>query len=386
MSSSPDLIKLIVTCLGVGGGLLYSAIRAHRRHRNIADTPRSKVATAPQGFIELQGFAWPSGPTLPTESGGEALYHSLTVQQQKSTGTGKSRRKTWVTVFQRVHAEPFYLVDATGLALIDPSQAEVNVEGGRKRLWYSLPQTEKNRLLNHVIKDSIPGFPPSTILFGLFGGRFRVIENQILVGSPIYASGDYRGGEGFPHKIQATGLETFARKTLDREKRGLRKLDRILDTNGDGKVCIQEARDGYTTAARINQKKKSAPSPQDELHDLFGTLGSSESHKLFLADAFENHLASRLQRGIWPKFAGGAALVAFGILTGIQSFVPRPSTSPPSRQPSSVVLPAPQALHRNCVNGEVGSCETLLHHRIEYRLTTEQIQYYSRQAQGSSQK
>ena len=44
-SSKEDLVKLSIFALGLGGYLIYSAIKRHRQAREIEDTPCSKAAS-----------------------------------------------------------------------------------------------------------------------------------------------------------------------------------------------------------------------------------------------------------------------------------------------------------------------------------------------------
>ncbi len=115
-------------------GLRFGVKSVYVRFR----TPRSKTVSAPQGFVELEGFAWPIGPTVTTKTGLEAIYYSLCLQRQDTQGAGKNKKKVWVTIFTHVHAEEFLLVDATGMVKIDPRGAELELETGTTRAWNML--------------------------------------------------------------------------------------------------------------------------------------------------------------------------------------------------------------------------------------------------------
>src|SRR5262245_60860904 len=116
---------------GAGGGFNPGGLfrrkgeRASARH--IQDTPRSKVATAPQGLVEVEGFAWPESEVDKTLNGLEAVYRCLTLQRQDTEYDDGKRRKVWKTVGGYSTGRPFYVVDETGLALVDLAGVDVNM-------------------------------------------------------------------------------------------------------------------------------------------------------------------------------------------------------------------------------------------------------------------
>lgn len=289
--------------------LIFKAIKGNKILRKIEDTPKSKVETAPQGYVEFEGFAWPQDETVRGSSGEEAVYYSLTVQKKETRGSGKQRRTEWITVFSHFHSRPFYLVDATGLALIEVGGGELDIDEGNKRSWSSLTSEEKDRILNFSQGRNHSGFPPSTFLFGIFSGSYRVIEKEIAVGNPLYANGDFRTLTAVTPVLSLKGLTEFSSRVFNRESRSLKNITSFLDKNKDGKISTAESRTGYLFAAR-QARMKSKDLGVESPFPVYGRIGSSKEHPLLLADLHESHLIERKGRFIWVQVAAGAAIIA----------------------------------------------------------------------------
>jgi hypothetical protein len=386
--------QAVIGLVFVGGGFLVHAIKAHRKIRLIEDTPRSKAESAPQGFVELQGFAWPAEETFRNGEDQEVVYYSLLLQRQETRGSGKSRRKEWVTVYTHVHSEMFYLADPTGLVALDIKDAELNLESARTRHWSKLEEKEKLKL-QAVIPNDIPGFPPSTGLFGLFSSPYRIVENEILVGCPLYASGDFKGFEGETYNLKLQGLSGFGDKVFDRAARAFKDRSRILDSNKDGKVSCEEYRKGSAITARVARKSAGADMRVESEFPVHGNLGSSGNIKLFLADTSEEYLKERMSKWLWPKFGAGAAMLALGLALAIHpgtlnfkkinKYEPihNAAAAPAlrasdSRSPANIQHAMVLRIHGLCVNGDLIACRSLVDHSAEYHLPQANLDFYKR--------
>lgn len=381
MGSEPQLLQVAVVSAVGGGSLLYKAIRNHQRLRKVVDTPRSKVASAPQGFVELEGFAWPQGETVQTLDNEEAIYYVLQIQREEQRGSGKNRRRTWITVFNYDHVVPFYLLDPTGVAVIMPHNSEVEVSDSTKRLFSKLTPEAQGRITD-MVNGTIANFPPGTGFFG-GGNKYRVVEKKLVVGSPFYATGDFKTHSFNQLTIDDT-LATFAHKVINFEGRSLKNVNTLLDRNKDGAVCAAEAILGYTNAAkisRLNPKTETAPL------EVFGTLDTSENHKLFFADTHQHHLVERLGRWQTLKFTGGAALIAASVCLTLLEFglIVNPLKAAEAARREKLVThqrslataeTEVKALHDACVNGQKGFCQQLLDRKVELGLSPEHVRYY----------
>ncbi len=346
--------------------MIYSAIRKHRRVRGVTDAPRSKVASAAQGFVELEGFAWPTSQTVKSKDDAEVLYCSFELQREESQGSGTGRQRKWVTVFSHKHADPFYLVDATGVALIDPSVTEMRLQGESRRSWHSIDAAERVRICEKVVTSAVPRFPPSNFLNGLFSAKFRVVEGEIRVGSPLHVSGDFRPVVDGSKKVTAHGLTYFCNRVFDPVTRSLKKLK-------------LEAKVGYSQAAKSACLNATADSFPEMEFELVGTLGRSETCPLFVADAIEENLKGSLPKSVRTRFTAGSALVTLGIALSLgiswYSEVPVPRTIASVTSGLNVA-----ALHSECVTGRASSCGQLIQFGDGLHLSAQHMAYYKKRA------
>lgn len=310
--------EFIAICLISGVGLLLTAIRRQKRLKVSQDTPTSKIASAPQGFVELQGFAWPRGAETVTNLKGEPMvYYSLLIERQESRGSGKSRRTLWVPVFSMSHKKSFYLLDGTGLAEIHSREADLELGRQDVRAWNKLSSEEK--LECGIRARGISGFPPASGILGLFSSAFRVTEVGVGVGSPVLVSGDFRSDTGEKILIQDAALSSFARKVINFSSRSLKDVRGRLDRNGDGKISESEARLGYAEAASVALR---SPDKEPISLQFHGKVEGSEDHKIFISDMHEDHLHEKLGRFLWLRLAGGSVLTALGVILALRVFIP----------------------------------------------------------------
>ncbi len=94
-------------------------LRAYRRYRAIADTPRSRLASASQGYVELQGRA-----TLPGSGEGIGFAWTPPAVWLRYAVYRKLGGKHFL-VERGQSASVFVLADDSGEALVDPEGAEV---------------------------------------------------------------------------------------------------------------------------------------------------------------------------------------------------------------------------------------------------------------------
>jgi hypothetical protein len=307
-------VKIIAVCFMFGFVFLKKAIKAQKLVRQVQDTPRSKISSAPQGLVEIQGFAWPKEKGVLTPTGCELVYYSFSLERE--TGSGKNRK--WVSVYSQVHQNPFYLLDPTGLAIIDPATSELEIDQPKIKLWNSLKMEEQNYYLEKQIPMSLPNFPPKG---GLFSAKYRIVEKEIRSGSPLYVTGDFRTPNTENKKVMAAGLTHFANRVIDFNSKNFKNVNAHLDTNGDGVVSYKEAKDGYSIAAQVSQKKTSMDGLTENEFEVHGELRSTPQRKLFLADTHEAQLINKLNSNYIPKFVGGAALIAIAIVMTVRLFM-----------------------------------------------------------------
>lgn len=390
MKNEADGLAGLLTLFILGASFFHKAIRTHRRMRQIEDTPRSKVASAAQGLVELQGFAWPLESCAQTVQQKQAVFYEFKLQKLKKK-SGKNKGSEWVTVFTKSHKPNFLLVDPTGTAMIDPADAELTMTSSIQKQWHKLNETEKNYVLSEVLTESVAGFPPGKILGGLFSSSFRIVENFILRGSPVHASGDFRTDARMVEPIQAKGLSRFCDMIFDRNSRSEKNVSNLLDKNKDGKVTHQESLDGYVFAADTALQRTQLDDLQERDFQVHGTMRKSDQHGLFLAAALEKHLIGDMKYKPALFLAGGSVAMAIAIVALAMKFGFHPETwtrfqdwtqasadSSPAREPAKTLDPS--ELHQKCVDNSMTACVMLLNHRNEFELQPAHLQYYSAQA------
>lgn len=92
-----------------------------KRYRTVADTPTSRIGSAPQGYVELvgRGRYAPGNPPRRRISGLPCLWHRYRIERE-SDGH-------WEYLESGGSSEPFDLDDGSGRVRIDPAGAEILV-------------------------------------------------------------------------------------------------------------------------------------------------------------------------------------------------------------------------------------------------------------------
>lgn len=125
LSSSNDGRIVLYAALGfvIGILLFVRGFRALQRERLITMTPRSKVRSAAIGLVELTGQAvGPHTLTSPITQRPCFFYRTALWQE---VGSGKDRH--WKQVLDERFHVPFFLRDETGMVLVDPNGAEMDI-------------------------------------------------------------------------------------------------------------------------------------------------------------------------------------------------------------------------------------------------------------------
>jgi hypothetical protein len=114
-----------------------------KRYRTIADTPTSRIASAPQGYIELVGRGQqPPGATLVSPiTGLPCLWYRYRIERKHDN--------RWEHVESGVSHDTFGISDGSGQLLVDPEGAEVMTSrkqvssaGGYRRTEWTLIEGE----------------------------------------------------------------------------------------------------------------------------------------------------------------------------------------------------------------------------------------------------
>ncbi len=129
-----------LTLIGVISLFAWSA--NFRRSRVVSDTPTSRVASAPQGYVELYGKAklHPGYSTISPVSKRPCVWFRYLVEQKIGD--------KWQRVDGGMSSETFLLDDGTGQVVIDPDCAEILTTD--RRTWRDGTMRYKEWLLTPV--------------------------------------------------------------------------------------------------------------------------------------------------------------------------------------------------------------------------------------------
>jgi|GEM_PF-4635910 len=291
--SSDDAFVLGIAALAFGAGLIYTSIKNFRKGRKIQDTARIEIGSAPQGLVEVEGYAWPAINTMAAVCGRSVVYYHYKVQQYVKRG----KNSHWETKHEFNFNNPFYVIDSSGVCLVHPDKKCMEVREYTTRLsGYG----EHVEALTQLARPAVGGF-----LGSLFSRSYRLLENKILVGSPVYVCGEMRSRGASPVKIKGAYKKFLERVKLTRTNPVFRLQK--FDKNRDGKITEQEMLEG------LSDTSKEIPGATEEAIALAGVISNSETHSLILGDCHQEELLKRVSSYNYLKMLGGVLLIGIGI-------------------------------------------------------------------------
>lgn len=198
-----------------------------RRALRIDSTPTSKLRSASQGHVELEGvgYALEGDVIRSPASGDRCLWWEYSVHEQQGGKRGRVR------VRADRSDELFGFRDTTGHCLIDPQGAAVHTTFSRS--WRGNSPHSKPPA-NSRLQNS-----KSNTLFSLNihgGGRYHFQETIIPVRSPIYAMGWLQSVRQTSDPVT---VSQDVRDTLRAWKQDPQKMAEF-DEDGDGQVDAEE--------------------------------------------------------------------------------------------------------------------------------------------------
>lgn len=306
-SSNPT--KFGFYAIGFGIFLLIHGLRNFLRTRKITDASTIPIASAPQGLVEFQGYAYPVMQVMKTIAGRSCVVLEYELQVEN--------KNSWSTVWTSANYNRFGIVDSSGIACVDASNAVTEIKQ-QIYYWKKLDERAQNELAL-LVGGEVKGFPPASSFFS-FRKTYRLIEKAIYIGTPIYVMGSFRTpsepqaiylGLNFPKffkKVQdlmktrkfetaALGALTDKHKSLMLRKQ-LSKANKVANFDLD----LQE---------KNLDENNSSITPGDI--PILGYVESSSSHQLFFADCHEKELLKRIGRWNVPLMILGIALIVVGI-------------------------------------------------------------------------
>jgi hypothetical protein len=219
--------------MAVAGSCFYLTFRFLHRARLIEDTPTSKVRSAAQGYVELEGRGelLPGEPILAPLTGTRCLWFSYKVEERESETGGGSGGK-WRMLRKGTSSHLFRLVDETGECIIDPDGAEV-IPSVRDE-WYS----DSERWMK--------GPAPRRGWAHFATSRYHYTEQRIHPSDTLHAIGWFKTDDG---SVDLAARDAELRALLSEWKRDQKSLIARFDNDRDG-VLDEEEWEAAVFAAR----------------------------------------------------------------------------------------------------------------------------------------
>jgi len=260
-------VTLVIAVIAIFGWL-----SAQRRARAILDTPTSRIASAAQGYVELQGSGGPLGglPVISTLTHTQCLWYRYRIEVRNDN--------KWRTTESGNSDASFLLNDSSGVAVVDPDGAEILPD--RCTTWIE--------------------------------GSKRYTEWLIIDHDPVYVLGGFvtRGGDQLDLSLDQDVSTLLAEWKLNRPTL-LKRFD--LDANGE--IDLREWELVRAQARRDVEKEHT------ELRTLPGThlVGAPSGGRPYLISTLPTEkMVARFRRWIgFHLLVFGGALVGFAKSVGL---------------------------------------------------------------------
>lgn len=287
-----------------GGITLFAwALKNFLRSRKVEDTSTIPIKSAPQGLVELEGYAYPVQETKKTLDGKSCVFLELELQKEIKNG--------WSTVWENKNNTIFGIVDPSGIACIDPKQATTEIKM-KIFMWKQLDSKLQSEFTN-LIDKNISGFPPT----GFFSNTYRVTQKAIYVGNPIYVMGSFRTSSDQKAFDLGPNFYDFVRKVQNQMK-ALKFAETTLTSLTDKHKAVLlrdklEKNRIIEVPGLTNQQEQVTYSKDSEFDVVVsGFVENSEIHKLFFADCHERELLKRIGKWNIPMMIIGLGLMVLG--------------------------------------------------------------------------
>lgn len=256
-----------LTSLGLMAAISLAAwLSALKRLRAIRDTPTSKVASAAQGYVELngRGAAFGDTPLYSKLRLRPCLWYRYEIERRDS-------EKDWKTEESGESYDSFLLRDDSGVCVIDPEQAEVSTR--HKDCWTTADQ--------------------------------RYTEWTLELHDRLYIIGEFRTQSGaleFDSRVELNELLTEWKKDMP-------ALHRRFDLNNDGKLDEKEWALARQAAKREVAKSQREAHAMSDLH-LIGMPHDGKPY--MISNLAPEKLSRRYLLWSWAHLA-----ILFGALGGL---------------------------------------------------------------------
>lgn len=271
---------------------LYRMLTRLRRARWVEDTPTSRIRSAAQGLVELNGELDAGGhaPLISPLTETDCLWYRFRVEEYRRSG--KSSR--WRTVEQGMSERPFLLRDATGSCWVDPQGAEVHPR--QRKRW----EGRRRWPAGHSLRTGLLG--------SLIGSRYRYTEEWFCEGDTLYALGWFQSRGG---GREASDQRSVSRQVISQWKADYPDLVARFDLNNDGQLNMPEWDQVRQAAEREAEHQARVAGQAAVIHML--VKPSVSGLPFLLSDHHEKHLSQHLHR---QSGWGLAGLLVAGLVSG----------------------------------------------------------------------
>ncbi|MBS1971004.1 MAG: hypothetical protein JSU04_11890 [Bdellovibrionales bacterium] len=295
-----EVFKVALTLMLFGGMSVAFGLKKFLTKRKVEDTARSKISSAPQGLVEVEGQAW---PTIARKclDGRPVCFWSIRVQEYRRSGKSSS----WHTVYSYATSDEVLVLDESGACLVHPENAQLEITER------TIPRNKMSSVQMEFLAAAAPMaaryFNGGTGFWNSFtGGNVRVIEAKLLAGGPVYVRGEFRTSADQTHAVAVGDIASYSGQLKKMNSQAYQRV--MFDTNRDGKLSEDELINGYSAAANAFLRIGGVQSVK-----VSGKITAESEHGLILADIYQGYLVKRAafisMAGIW----GGLALVGAGL-------------------------------------------------------------------------
>jgi len=258
--------------IAAGMGLFATGLHWLRRGRLFEDTATSRIRSAAQGYVELEGRAqlMPGDPIVAPLTGGRCCWWRTQVEYRDH-----ARKRDWTVLSRELSGALFHLSDDSGTCVVNPDGAKVIPS--KREVWYGpLARPPWGPKMGQGILRRTTA-------------KYRYTEERLDIDTPLYAIGLFRTHRG----AEATeDPREQVRELLVKWKKDARMMA-LFDTDGDGRVDSQEW-EGARKLARERVQEKSLQEMPGE--DVLVLGKPADSRPYILSALAQTQLAQRDRR------------------------------------------------------------------------------------------
>jgi hypothetical protein len=263
--------------MAVASSCFFLTFRFLHRARLIEDTPTSKVRSAAQGYVELEGRGemLPGEPILAPLTGTRCLWFSYKVEERESETSGGSGGK-WRVLRKGTSTHLFRLVDESGECLIDPEGAEIipSVRDewyGDSERWMQGPAPRRGWAQHFATS------------------RYRYTEQRIHPSDTLHAIGWFTTDDS---AVEQADRDAELRLLLSEWKRDQKTLLARFDNDGDGVLDAGE----WESAVDVAREQLQREETERRLRSPHHLMSRPRDGRAYLVSTLPQHLLVRRYR------------------------------------------------------------------------------------------